>query len=276
MSESTITLATLLARRERTAERVRFEIDEGWLQGRTTFGGLISALGVQAMRDVAAGSGWSPDVTLRALQTSFIGPVELGPVDVSVQTLREGKSVRQVQATLSQNGQVAALFVGVFAVDRDSSIPRHAPVFVPARAPEAIARTAPTIGARPSFIRHFDMRWAEGSPPGSGIAEWDARIHLKLLDEDAASLSGELLAVMMADVSPSPASTHLTKPAAASSISWALELQPIAADEAIAGWWRTDNRVAAARGGYINVQSTLWTPGGQLAALAYQVAALYG
>lgn len=275
MSESTITLATLLQRRERTGDNVRFHVSEDWLQGRTTFGGLISVLGVQSMRDVA-GSGWGPEVALRALQTSFIGPVEQGPVDVAVRVLREGKSVRQIQSTLTQNGQTAAMFVGVFAVDRDSSIPRHAPVYAPTRAPETIARTSPTIGTRPSFTRHFDMRWAEGSPPGSGVAEWDARIHLQLLDTDAATLSPELLAVMMADVSPSPASTHLTKPASASSISWALELQPIAADEAIAGWWRTDNHVAAARGGYVNVQSTLWTPGGALAALAYQVAAVYG
>ena len=42
-----------------------------------------SAYAVQAMRDVA-GAGWPANVSLRALQTSFIAPIGSGKVDVVV------------------------------------------------------------------------------------------------------------------------------------------------------------------------------------------------
>ena len=59
---------------------VHFHITDDWLQGRTTFGGLISALAAQAMRD-GAGGHWPADVSLRAMQTSFVGPVSGGRGD---------------------------------------------------------------------------------------------------------------------------------------------------------------------------------------------------
>ena len=46
-------LSTLIAGRRRHDDRVSFDIAPDWLQGRTSFGGLISTLAVQAMRDVA-------------------------------------------------------------------------------------------------------------------------------------------------------------------------------------------------------------------------------
>jgi hypothetical protein len=61
-----------------------------------------------------------------------------------------------------------------------------------------------------------------------------------------------------------------------SSVSWALELRALAANETLEGWWRADNHAVAAAGGYINQQSTLWAPSGALAAMAYQVVTVYG
>src|SRR5688500_4610750 len=183
-------LSTLLAARRRADDgALRFDIPEDWLQGRTSFGGLVSVLAVQSMRDVAAGA-WPQDVGLRALQTNFIAPVEGGPVDVEVQVLREGRSVRQVQARLMQRDEVCALSVGVFGSARDSRLPAFAPQRpAPARAPEDIAASPFVAGTRPHFTAHFDMRWSGGAPPFSGAeGARDASIHLRLLDPDAAAL----------------------------------------------------------------------------------------
>src|SRR4029077_4921462 len=98
-----------------------FEVTEDWLQGRPSFGGLISAYAVQAMRDVAS-AGWPANVSLRALQTSFIAPIGSGKVDVAVRLLREGKSVRQVQAEVRKDGQTCSVMLGVFAVQRASAL----------------------------------------------------------------------------------------------------------------------------------------------------------
>ena len=103
-----VPITTLLSRRQRDGDTVAFSISDDWGQGRTTFGGLVGALAVAAMRDVT-GSNWP----LRALQASFIGPVS-NELLVSVHLLRQGRHVRQVQATLSTHGETAAVLLGVF------------------------------------------------------------------------------------------------------------------------------------------------------------------
>jgi acyl-CoA thioesterase len=268
-------LSTLLAARTHGADRVRFDVPEDWLQGRTSFGGLISVLAVQAMRDVA-GAAWPDAVRLRALQTSFIGPVGQGPVEVVVTLLREGKNVRQVQALVQQQGQTAALLLGVFGVDRETLVPVHAPQRpAVARSPEeATVRTLPA-GVAPNFTQHMDMRFAEGALPYSGQASELSRIHLRL-NREPAPVNLELLTVLLADVPPSPAISVFTQPTPASSVSWELELRPLAQAPAADGWWRVDTDVLAAAGGYVNQVTRLWAPGGELAALGYQVVTVYG
>ena len=269
-------LSTLLARRAPHGDEVGFDVPDDWLQGRTSFGGLVSVFAVQAMRDVAA-SAWPAAVSLKAMQTNFIAPVGAGAVSVAVQVLREGRNVRQVQARVMQGGETAALMVGVFGSARTTSLPPLLPRRpAPARPVDELRPAPHAPGRRPNFVAHLDMRWAEGGPPFSAMPDWRASIHLRLVDADAAQLPPELMTVLMADASPSPALSHFSEPSPASSVSWALELRPLPAGEATDGWWRADNLVIAAEGGYVNQQSMLWAPGGTLAALAYQVVTVYG
>jgi len=273
MSEIT-TFAALLAARQRAAGTVTFTIPEDWQQGRTTFGGLIASTAVQAMRDVAGGA-WDADVRLRALQTSFIGPVDKGPVDVAVQVLREGRNVRQVQALVQQAGQTAAVLLGVFGAARESEVAPLAP------AQPEVAKTADAAmklpflrGIAPNFTQHFDARWGEGELPYSGRESWLSRIHLQLRSE---AVDPELLTVLMADLPPTPVLSRFTRPVPASSVSWELELRPVAeARQGPDAWWRVDTEVIAAAGGYVNQVTKLWTPDGELASIGYQVVAVFG
>jgi acyl-CoA thioesterase len=269
-------LSTLLARRERRAHEVAFDVPEDWTQGRTSFGGLISAYAAQAMRDVA-GSAWPAGVALRALQTNFIAPVGAGALSVAVRVLREGRNVRQVEAAVQQSGDTVALMVGVFGSPRETSLPALEPSRPPPVRPvDTIPEPPPVAGRRPAFTAHMDMRWADGSLPFSGTPGWHGSIHLRLRDPDAARLPPELMTVLMADCSPSPALSHFSVVSPASSVSWALELRPLPAGEPIEGHWRADNVVIAAGQGYVNQQGLLWSPGGTLAALGYQVVTVYG
>ena len=268
-------LSTLLANRTRIDARVQFTITDDWQQGRTSFGGLIATLAVQAMRDVA-GPAWPEAVRLRALQTSFIGPVESGPVDVAVTLLREGKSVRQVQALVQQRGQTAALLLGVFGVERDTVVPVLAPQRPPlALSPDDMPEQNLRGGGALNFTRHIDMRFAEGAAPFSGVPSTTSRIHLRLKGEPE-PIAPELLSVLLADVPPSPVISAFKQPAPASSVSWELELRPLPQAPASKGWWRVDTEVLAAAGGYVNQVTRLWSPSGELAALGYQVVTVYG
>jgi acyl-CoA thioesterase len=238
------------------------------MQGRTTFGGLIAALAVQAMRDVE-GSDWP----LRALQASFIGPVG-GPTSAEVTLLRQGRNVRQVQATLRSSGQVAAVILAAFGQGRPTAVPERRPEQPPVDAQAADLVDFPFIpGFSPSFLQHFASRWAGGEPPFVGRASWHSFIYTRPRDP---IVDFELTAILLADMPPTPVLSVFDRFVPASSVSWELELIPQKDPVDFAGYHRVDTDVIAAADGYVSQRSTLWTPGGALAALGYQVVGVYG
>ena len=199
----------LIAARMRGDHATTFEVTEDWLQGRTSFGGLISAYAVQAMRDVA-GAGWPANVSLRALQTSFIAPIGSGKVDVAVRLLREGKSVRQVQAEVRKDGQTCSVMLGVFAVQRASALAVLRPTRpAPARQVDELASMPFVQGAVPNFLQHFETRWADGPLPFSGGSGSAISIHMRPRVHDADIVSNEVLTVLLADLTPTPVMRQL-------------------------------------------------------------------
>jgi len=274
---TTTPLPQLLSRRERLdapAPRIRFHVTPDWQQGRTTFGGLLSLLVVQAMRDVC-GADWP----LRALQTNFVGPVAPGPFDVEVTLLRQGKNIRQVQARVVQADaqgveQTGGVLLGVFGTGRESGLPELRPQHQPAAKDIDSAFKWPYVpNMTPAFTQHLEFRQAEGGLPFTGADEWHSRVYTRLHVVDG--VDSELQAVMLADAGPTPALARLRGFAPASSVSWALELRPVTVADTT-GFWRMDKEALATGEGYVNEKTTLWTPDGQMAALGYQVVAVYG
>ena len=276
MSAEHTPFVDLLAARQAQAGSVRFDIPPDWLQGRTAYGGLIAALAAQAMRDIA-GAAWPAEARLRSLQTSFIGPVAAGPAEVRVQMLREGKSVRQVQATVMSQGQIAALLLGVYGSPRATSLEPHAPQQPKIAVEPGAAPTRPFVaGLMPSFLQHFSIGWAAGDPPYSGSTGWATSLYIRLLGDRADRVDPDVLTVLLADAPPSPAVSRLQTLSPASSVTWALELlplvQPVGADD----WWRIDTEARSASGGYVNHTSTLWTAAGEAAGFGHQLVTVYG
>ncbi len=266
--------SALAAQRQNTAQGVQFVVSDDWLQGRTCYGGLISAIAVQAMRD-RAGAAWPADVSLRALQTCFVGPVSPGAVDIEVRVLRQGRNVCQVQALVQQGEQVAAVLLGMFSADRPSTLPQRLPQRpVARREAEDLPVPPERPQGAPAFLQHFDMRWADGPTPFSGGQGWNTSIHMRLKQAEAATMSSEMQTVLLADLPPTPVVGQLRRPSANSSVSWALELRPVDAVPPD-GWWRTDSESLMVDGGYVNHAARLWAPGGQLAAYGYQVVAVF-
>jgi acyl-coenzyme A thioesterase PaaI-like protein len=270
-------LPQLLSMRQRIeagAPRIRFHVTPDWQQGRTTFGGLLSALVVQAMRDVC-GADWP----LRALQTNFVGPVAAGAFDVEVTLLRQGKNVRQVQARVLQADdsgieQIGGVLLGVFGTGRESGLPLLRPAHEPAAKDIESAFKWPFVpNMTPAFTQHLEFRQAEGGLPFTGADEWHSRVYTRL--NVVEGIDSELQTVLLADAGPTPALARLRGFAPASSVSWALELRPVQVGEAT-GYWRMDKEALATGEGYVNEKTTLWTPEGEMAALGYQVVAVYG
>lgn len=266
----------ILAARRVEGACLRFEVPADWQQGRTAYGGLASALAVQAMHDVA-GAAWPPEVRLRALQTNFIGPVAPGAAAIAVEVLREGKSVRQVLARLTTGkGEIAGIWVGVYGSPRSTTVDTLMPSAKALRWAPGEAPTRPfTPGQMPDLLSHFEVGWAAGAPPFSGGTGWETSLYLRLVRDRADLIDTDVLTVLLADLPPTPAISRLTRPAPASSVCWALELLPLAAPVAADAWWRIDTQTRSAADGYANHSSTLWAPDGTPAAFGHQVVAVY-
>lgn len=276
MSAGFTPLHEILAARHVEGSRLHWDVPTDWQQGRTAYGGLASALAAQAMRDIA-GSDWPADARLRALQTNFVGPVAPGPARIEVELLRAGKSVRQVLARLTNaEGEVAGLWVGVYGSARSTVLDRFAPQAAALRHAPGEAPTRPfERGRMPDLLSHFEIGWAAGGPPFSGATGWETSQYLRLVGDRVDRVDPEVLVVLLADLPPTPAISRLTRPAAASSVTWALELLPLAAPVQADGWWRIDTRTRSAGEGYANHSSTLWAPDGTPAAFGHQVVAVY-
>ena len=267
---SVVALSEILSSRRLDGDTVTFHATEDWAQGRTMFGGFLSALAVVAMRDTLG-----IDLPLRALQTNFVGPVAAGPVVYRTRLLRQGKSVSQVQCEIYSDDTLAGLVVGVFGASRDTSLPLLTPERTPL--PKAVDDIPPLPfipKITPNFLQHVEMRWAVGSLPYMGNPSWDSGIYIRTPDKN---LSAEVLIVMLSDGPPTPCLSHFKGPVMASSVSWSLELTPLpndAIDED--GWFQIDLETKAGADGYVNQSARLWTPSGKLASLGYQVVAVYG
>ncbi|WP_370262886.1 acyl-CoA thioesterase [Limnobacter sp.] len=265
----TTALSSILSGRRLDGDTVTFTATEDWAQGRTMFGGFLSALAVVAMRDTLG-----LDIPLRALQTNFVGPVAPGEVVFRTRLLRQGKSVSQVHCEIFSQDVLAGLVVGVFGSARETQLTSRTPsrMQLP-KAADDIQRLPFIPKITPNFLQHIDMRWAVGSLPYMGNGSWESGIHIRCADTN---LSPEVLIVMLSDGPPTPCLSYFKGPVMASSVSWSLELPPLPQEALEDGWFQIDMDTVGAADGYVNQTAKLWTPGGQLASLGYQVVAVYG
>lgn len=248
------------------------DVTDDWLQGRTVFGGLQAAVAVRAMRDLVP-----QDVPLRALQTTFIGPVPPGPLHIEARVLRSGKSVTHVEARIVDRGQVACLVVGIFGQSRQSTIELE-----PARPQVPPAESAAYFkymeGITPRFTRQVEMGWINGVSIFQGATEPRTRIYVGFRDEAFAGPGalGEAQIIGYADIIPSPGLSLLKEPAMASSLTWTLELLTDDLGPARNGLWLMDTVVDSGRDGYLNQSATLWSPEGRAVALSRQSVVVFG
>jgi acyl-CoA thioesterase len=265
--------ATLAARR-RDGDTVHFELGNDWQQGRTAYGGVVCAIAAQAMRDVA-GADWAADVSLRALQCSFVSVVAAGAVSVRVEVLRQGRNVCQVQARVYEDGRLGSVLLGVYSAGRPSALAPRWPTAPAVDAAASLPDTPYMDGVQPPFLQHLAVRAARPAWPFAGRRVDESVLHLRLRDAQAGVVAPEVLAVLLGDVPPTPAISGLTAIAPTSSVTWSLELQPLAGVDAC-GWWRIDSESVCVAGGYVNHAARLWTPEGRLAALGTQVVTVFG
>lgn len=242
-------------------------VPEDWLQGRSVFGGLQTALAVRAMRELVPSA-----VPLRTVQTTFMAPVPAGRVTLEARVLRTGKSAIHAEARLVDGGQCLCLVVGVFGAARASTIQR-VPAQAPVDAPAPIeVKFVP--GVTPSFTQHCPMRWLRGTPPFTGTAVADHVIEVDLVDGGATASEAHVIGI--ADIVPPVALSWLSQVAMGSSMTWTLEFLGAPFAHLPLSRWRIDSTLVAARDGYTSQSVMVWGPGGEPVALSRQAMVVFG
>lgn len=245
-------------------------ITQDWLQGRTAFGGLSAALAVEALR-LHVGR----DRPLRALLTSFIGPIGPGEAEIECKTLRSGKSVTWTEARIIQNGEVGASFSAAFGHGRDSSIRVAGPTQPEAKPPEASTLFPYIEGVTPVFTKHFEMRYAIGQLPISSSRQSELGVWIRFRDADH---FGEAHVVALMDLLPPAVLQMQSEFKPISSLTWHLELlDDLEAGDARNGedWWFFHVYAQGAANGYSQQHAVLYTPAGRAIAMSQQTISIF-
>jgi acyl-CoA thioesterase len=240
-------------------------IDEGWMQGRTAYGGISSAVALAATMALHP-----TETPLRYAQISFVGPVG-GDCTVETRELRRSKSSLFVNAGVSsdQGFGTAALFA--FSGDRQSHVD-HGKLAMPVvPAPEDL-EPVPAHKVRPSFAAHFDMRPVNGPRFASRGDVGEYLTWVRFVDEPACHPAVAMLA--MGDALPPAAMGLFQQFGPISSMNWTVNMLTgtLATDD---GWWLLSARTDHARGGFSVQDMLVWNRAGEPVLSGSQGVALY-
>ncbi|MEE3099464.1 MAG: thioesterase family protein [Pseudomonadota bacterium] len=239
------------------------ELPDGWLQGRTTYGGMSAALCVEAAR--LALPGLPP---LRSAQFAFAGPAS-GRLVARARLVRQGKSAATATAELDGDAGPAVRALLTYGAARDSAV-AHRDLAAPDLPGPEDCGPFMGDGPRPRFAENFDMRLAAGSRLMSGGAPTYTLWVRHLAAEGADPLAA---LVALADAPPPPGLVLFTGPAPISTMTWSADLLAEPGDPG--GWHllRSDCRHAA--GGYSEQAMTLWDAEGRPLMVSRQRVAIF-
>jgi acyl-CoA thioesterase len=236
-----------------------------WMQGRTAYGGLSTALALRACE--LAVPGLPP---LRCGQVAFIGPAA-GELRMAPRLLRQGKSVTYIACDVEAQGAVALRALFAFGGARESAYRASAPRPAELKAPD----DCPPLwsgGMGPAFAQHLSQRLAGPLLPMSGAERGDLLLWVKHAEPVT---PGQAALVAMGDALPPASFTRFTEPAMISTMTWSFDLfEPERADGS--GWLllrSTDDEVGD---GYAGQDMAMWDETGRPLMRGRQSVAIFG
>jgi acyl-CoA thioesterase len=254
------TLAAILAGLTRDGDVWHSAIPDNWLQGRTAYGGLSTALALHAAQH--------SDTDLpapRSAQVAFVGPLS-GNIAITASRLRRGRNAAWIQADVTSEAglglRATFVFMGPVASAVDHQV-GGAPDF-PAPGPD----TRVYNGFKGiNFTQNFELL---DKREGTGPAEWLRWV--RLTERDGLDPMIELVAI--ADCLPPAALKLVGGPAPVSSMTWQLNLlgpTPRTRD----GWWLLRAAADYAKDGSSSQSMGIWNTDGTPVAEQVQSVAIF-
>ncbi len=240
----------------------RAEIPSDWLQGRTAYGGLSSALALHAAQGI------EPDLPpLRSAQISFIGPLS-GSVSVTATKLRRGRTAAFIQADIVSDAGLGYRAIFVFMAEQPSRVTLSGGLARPLPPPAADAKLY--TGPDEFFTGNFNFLDLKQEAPGA--AEWLRWARLR----DSAGIDPMVEVLALADALPPAAFKLFGKDfVPLSSLTWIVNLLT-PAPATTGGWWLLSAESQHAVNGGSSQSMMLWNADGVPVAQGMQSVAIFG
>ncbi|WP_052071707.1 acyl-CoA thioesterase [Sphingopyxis sp. MWB1] len=258
-------LDLLLASVEVDGDGARAHIDEGWMQGRTAYGGISSAVALAATMKLHP-----TETPLRYAQISFVGPVG-GDCRIATRELRRSKSSLFIDAGVSSEQGFGTAAVFAFSPDRKSHVDHDRLAMPDAPDPDSL-EPVPDHRVRPPFTRHFDMR-----PTSGPRFDWKSDVGeyltwVRFAQEPACHPMIALLA--MGDALPPAAMALFREFGPISSMNWTVNMLT-GAPQTEDGWWLLSAKTSYARAGFSVQDMMIWNRAGEPVMSGSQGIAIY-
>jgi len=240
------------------------DLPSNWLQGRTAFGGLTSALLIEALQHH-----YAELPPLRTMQVNFIGPAA-GPLSVTHKELRRGKNNVTIEARLDSALGAGTYGYFTFGKSREMHKTIDYPVKQAAMAPEDAEPMVP-VSDELSFLFNFERRLVSGPAILSGSDNPDILLWTRHIDPEAREGLGPLM--VLGDAPPA-ALCALTSAQALSSMNWNVNMltDDLHTDS---GWWLIRSATNFIRDGYTSQLIQVWNSEGRRVMDAMQLQAVF-
>ncbi|MBT1449734.1 thioesterase family protein [Glaciecola sp. XM2] len=258
-----------LAATHRDYNDIEVTIPKEWSQGRTVYGGLSAAMLYASTKHYV-----EPDRLLRSMTTNFVGPLmSQTPFSITVEMVREGKNVSQLQARAVQDGKNAVVVQMCFAKARvsKSGVVNNEQHMLDAPKKGNFIPQVPKI--TPKFLKHFQLEVQSGGLPFTG--KKDAKYYGWMRFKKPPAEITDAHIVSLIDAWPPTLLQQLRWPAPASTVSWNLEFIHPHRELLPTDWfaYKADTRQAA--DGYGHTEATIWDAHGEVIALSRQTVAVF-
>ncbi|MBA4748965.1 MAG: thioesterase family protein [Sphingopyxis sp.] len=259
-------LDTLLATLTSDGDDITATIDPSWMQGRTAYGGISSAVALAAVIQK-----YAPEKPLRSAQISFVGPVG-GECRVATRALRQSKSSLFVDAGVSSADGFGTAGLFTFSGARASHLD-YSKLAMPDVPPPESLEPVPPSQYRPIFTRHFDMRPVGGPRLLTRQDRAEMLTWVRFVETPACHPAVALLA--LGDALP-PAALHLFREfGPISSMNWTVNMLTDTPVSDAGGWWLLSATSPYARGGFSVQDMVIWNRAGEAVATGSQGVAIY-
>jgi acyl-CoA thioesterase len=254
----------------------RIDLSDRWNAALYPFGGVVSAIALRAMQAELGERGQR----LRSTTSVYVSPVPTGPLEVRVQTLRHGRRMSQLLATLRAAGSAEGGLTVVAAFGED----REGFEFLDAEPPEAPAPEDAPLPEDPppgfqrfrsSFFEQMELRPVRMNPYWrtdwqAGRAEAVRWMRFRRAPRLPDGTLDPLALVALSDTMP-PAIGQKLGPGGDPWFAPSVDLTTHVLESTREDWLLLRSRCRHASDGYATADNELWSRDGRLLVFATQI-----